>query len=199
MTALSSRSSESSRAARSAWIVGGIVTSGSSAGACQRSSTNAIRPSSIIIERSCSTKSGFPSAATTIRRRTMSSRPASPSRFWTILSLSSALNGSSTIWAAFGSFSQSGRCSRRIGRASQSRTIGASPSVSVRFSTRSRKDGFRPVEILEDHDDRTNVRQEGEELANAPKELLDGELCVRQADRGSDPLHHVGVPGTCEV
>ncbi len=70
ITARSSSSRRSSRAARRAWIVGGTATSRDRPRlARQRRPRSGSAPSSMSMESSCSTKSGLPSAAATMRSR----------------------------------------------------------------------------------------------------------------------------------
>ena len=73
-------SRRSSRAASSAWMVGGTLMVRRSRTATQLPLWRTSDPSSISIPNNSSTKNGFPSAASAIRCRTPGSRSARPSR-----------------------------------------------------------------------------------------------------------------------
>ncbi len=94
------------------------------------------RPSSTSMDRSCSAKSGLPSAACTIRSRT--SAVSDPTRLSTTRALSSSDSGSSWMRSPFASAPQDGRCASSSGRAAQTRRTGACRDSATR-STRSRK------------------------------------------------------------
>ena len=127
ITARSSRLRLSRRDASRAWIVGGTAACSTSPVARQLPSSKRMSPSSMSIESSCSTKSGFPSAASTMRARTRSSRPALPSRCSATALVSSAESGSSSIRLARSDVDHSGWRSRSSRRVGQSTSTGASP------------------------------------------------------------------------
>ncbi len=94
-TARSAEPRRSSRAESSAPIVGGMSSAPRSDTRIHPpSAPRCSVPSSISIDSICSTNSGLPSAACTIRTRTRSSSAARPSRFWTTSELSSSDRGS---------------------------------------------------------------------------------------------------------
>ncbi len=129
MTTRTSPSSESMRAWRSAWIVGGTTISPSP-------------PCSRTIASISSTKSGLPAEAVVIRSRSSASSGASATRRSMSCAHSSAPSGSSRSDVAF-IFPppQPGRTSSSSVRAMQRRKIGASRERSATCSTRSMKIG----------------------------------------------------------
>ena len=123
-------------------MLGGTVRAPRSTLATQPPPARRIRPSSIIIETICSTKSGLPWAASMIRRRGPAASAISPSRPLTTSALSASLRGRSAMVVARGRSSrQPGRSSSSSGREVQRTTSAASSPFSATWAIRSRKVG----------------------------------------------------------
>src|SRR5262245_897416 len=136
ITARSSSSSWSRRAARSAWIVLGTATRDRSPVGAQFPLSRTSRPSSISFRSISSTNSGFPSAAVAMRSAASPLRPARPSRFAIKTSHSASLSGSRITWSD--TEPQSGRRSRISGREVHSTNNGWSTLNPPRYCRRSR-------------------------------------------------------------
>ena len=150
-TARSRSPSVSSRAWRSAWIVGGTSTVPS-----------ASRASSAI----SSMNSGFPSAVARIRARVAGSTSTSSRSDFASASASPTGSGSSSTDVAF-SFPppQPGRTSRSSGRATQRRKIGAFARPVDDVLDQVEERWLRPVQVVEDEDEGTLLGEPLEEGA----------------------------------
>ena len=147
-TARSPGSSRSIRAARSAWIVGGTASSAASG-------------SSASIASICSTKSGFPSAVSTIRSRSGARRRrrrrSSPS---TRLSARRRRAASSETSVARGrGAAHDGRASKRSGRARQRSRIGAPLEKPSDVLEQVEQRRLGPVDVVDDDDERPRRRR----------------------------------------
>ena len=134
-------------------MLGGTGTVDRSVVGAHRPSRSASDPSSISIEISSSTNSGFPSAASAIRRSTSGSRDARPSNCSIRLAASASVSGSRWIVVAL-SFPPPhiGRRSSSSARARHSRSIGASRDQSAMCSIEIQERRLGPMDVVEDDD-----------------------------------------------
>ena len=156
---------------------------------CPRSKR--MSPSSMSIETSCSTKSGFPSEASTTRARMRSSRPALPSRCSVIARVSSSVRRSSSIRVAPGDGGPLGMAleelvARRADH-EQRRVLGCLEDVLDEVE----EARLGPVDVLEEDDERSRPGERLQQLPCPPDELLAGEL--RRA-RGRSPTRRAPPP-----
>ncbi len=139
MTSRSSASSRSRRAVSSASIVGGTLSDATSPTCTHWSPSRRRVPSSMSIESSCSTKSGFPAAACRIWPVIPALRPVPPSKLSTTRPASASLSGRSTSRMAWSSSPHSGIRSMSSWRLVQRSRTDASATVSTRDFRSSRK------------------------------------------------------------
>ena len=167
ISARSSGSSRSSRAARSAWIVGGRTWSSSE------------RSCSASIASICSRKSGFPSAASATRARVERASSRSPRTWEMSASESSSERPSRSMDTAFTlPPPQAGRSSRSSGRARHSTMMGASFVRSTSESRRSRSVGSA-------HWRSSNTRRRGRSRASDSSSLRIAQNVSSLADSAS--------------
>ena len=140
---------------------------------------------------SCSTKSGLPSAASTIRASASAAMPAPPSRLSMTCALASAESGAS---ARRSSCSHSGRFSSTSGRATQRRSAGASSAVDATWSTRSSSAGSAQWTSSKTSTSGRRRDERLDELARRPEHLGKRVLPLREADGRGEPLEDVLVP-----
>ena len=150
-----SRSSRSSRAASSAWIVGGTASVRELAVAAQPPSSRRRTPSSISIESSCSTKSGLPSAASTIARARLVREIGAPEevleRPARRLPRGERLERESSRRSAA---PPAPAQLEQLGPGRADEQDGASATVSTRCSIEVEERRLRPVDVVEDDDER---------------------------------------------
>ena len=176
-TRRSSGSRRSSRAASSAWIAGGTAIS-------PASSSPSASMASI-----CSRKSGFPSAASAMRRLACgeSSVPAASAPMST--DDSSWESGSSRMEVAF-SFppAQPGRPSSSSGRARQRISTGALRTQSARCSIRSSSVGSAQWTSSKTSTSGRSLRERLGQLADRPEDLLADCPARARSDGAVEPL-----------
>ena len=173
-------------------MVGGSDSFWRSPAATQESPSRRTRPSSTSMDRSCSAKSGLPSAACTIR--SLTSAVSDPTRLSTTCALSSSESGSSAMRAPAASAPHNGRCSSssRAGRANEEdRGLQRLGDPLDQVEER----GLPPVNVFEEDDEWFLLGERLEELARAPEKLLDRQLLLGEADGGGDALQRIAGAG----
>ena len=168
--------SRSSRAARSAWIVGG-----------GRSIVAAAREHRAT---SCSRKSGFPSAASTARSRAPGGSGHSASSSSSSAADSASLSASSVSRAP----PQRGRSSRARGARGSSST-GASPAPADEVLEQVEERRFRPVRVLEAGDDRPLAGERFQQAPHGPERLLVRDGLRRRAQDAAQTLGDLTAVG----
>ena len=165
-------------------MLGGTGTVDRSVVGTHRPSRSASDPSSISIEISSSTNSGFPSAASAIRRSTSGSRDARPSNCSISLAASASVSGSRWIVVALSlPPPHIGRRSSSSARARHSRRIGASRDQSAMCSMRSRNVGSAQWMSSKTTTQRCVSSDLLEQPPDRPQGLLGGADRLRQPDR----------------
>ena len=180
ITARWSSPSSSSRSVRSASIDPGRASpSDRSLVARQPFSSSTSSCSSTSIETSCSTKSGLPSAASTIRPRTASGTATVPRTCSITRLASSSPSGASSTVAS--ETSRQSRRSRRSGRVAHRTSSGAPSMVVRRCAIRSRS--VASAQWMSSKRSASG-RSDGDalqQLPHAPEELRDREVAVVQS------------------
>ena len=136
----------SSRAPRSAWMVGGIDSSDRSATGLQCPSCRSRRPSSTSMRSNSSTNSGFPSAAAVMRTAASLARLASPSRCSIRSSLSSSPSGRSTTVLGSSAGVNAGTGLPQLGTSHVQQEDGLAAAVVLQVLEEVEKRGLGPVE-----------------------------------------------------
>ncbi len=137
-------------------------------------------PLSTSIAVICSTYRGLPSAAEVIRCRTGSSRP--PRSSATIASESSVESGSRTTCSASCPAAHSARVSKSSWRAVVSSRIGAPCDRVGQVVEELEECRRRDVDVVDDRDERSPVRDRLEQLADPPEQLRGGKRRRGKAD-----------------
>ena len=176
--------SRSSRAASSAWMVGGIATCPSASGASFSRATI------------CSTNSGFPAARSTTWARSVFARRPRPSGSSSISAETApAGSGSSVSVSARGpDDGQSGRRSSSSSRARQRISSGASRALQAEVLDQVEQRRLGPVDVLEDQDQRLAMRERLDPGAHRPRDVRPGGDALLECRRPAGPGRR-GRPG----
>ena len=144
-------------------------------------------PSSSSIATSSSTNSGLPPDAAASRPSTAAVGGAEQRRQQGVDVLSSERlerHGDA----------QSGRCSASSGRARQRSRIGAAPIAAGKPASRSSRVGLRPLDVVDDHEERPVGGAGGEEVAYGRRGLRRRRGPIREPEQLGDPRPRPSVP-----
>jgi hypothetical protein len=176
-------------------MVGGTSRRDRSPAGVQGPSVRERSPSSISMERICSTNSGLRPAASATRSRADGSSPVWPRRFSVRFPLSSSVSG----WRRAETASSlppphPGRSSSSSGRAMHTIRIDARRLRSTTCSIRVEHGGLGPVDVVDDHDHRLGRGHLFQSPPDRPGDLF-GRRCGRtEPEDLGDPVCHGLAP-----